>query len=134
MSETLATPDELAGRLYDYIGGTLRGNKCGLLDAGGMPDHVHLLVSLARDLSTADLLRLVKCNSSRWVHETFPGMHGFAWQTGYGAFAVSVSQLDAVKAYIAHQEEHHRTRSYQDEFRAFLRTHGQEWDEQYVWD
>jgi REP element-mobilizing transposase RayT len=101
--------------------------------AGGMPDHVHLLVSLGRTLSVADAVRLIKSNSSGWTHEELR-LPDFQWQTGYGAFAVSYSNIDPVKAYIANQAEHHRTRTFQDEFRAFLRRHHLEWDERYVWD
>jgi hypothetical protein len=76
----------------------------------------------------------VKANSSRWVHDTFPDRSGFAWQAGYGAFAVSISMVDRVRGYIANQGEHHRRRTFQDEFREFLKAHGIEWDERYVWD
>ena len=125
---------EIAQRLYDYIGGTLRGNKCTLLDAGGMPDHVHLLISMSREMSAADLARIVKSSSSKWIHDTFPNMGYFAWQAGYGAFSVSQSNAPQVKGYIANQEEHHRRMSFQDEFRALLRRHEIEFDERYVWD
>ena len=77
---------DLQSRLYEYIGGILRAEKSLLLDAGGMPDHVHLLVSLSRELSIAEAIRLIKANSSKWVHATFPTMGQFAWQAGYGAF------------------------------------------------
>ena len=123
-----------AQRTYDYIGGTLRGNKCALIDAGGMPDHVHLLVSMSREMSVAELVRLVKSNSSRWIHDTFPELTPFAWQAGYGAFAVSHRNISGVRAYIASQEEHHVKESFQDEFRDFLRRHELDWDERYVWD
>jgi putative transposase len=131
--EPLIIPD-ITQRLYDYIGGTLRGNKCSLLDAGGVPDHVHLLVSMSRDMSAADLVRLVKSNSSRWIHETFSKLMGFAWQSGYGAFAVSYSQISDVKKYIGRQEEHHKVVTFQEEFRSFLKAHDLEWNEKYVWD
>lgn len=121
-------------RLYEYIGGILRAEKNCLIAAGGMPDHVHLLVSLGRELSIADTVRLVKSNSSKWLHESFPDSRDFAWQAGYGAFAVSFSNLGQVKGYIDHQAEHHRVRSYQDEFREFLKRHQIEYDERYVWD
>jgi REP element-mobilizing transposase RayT len=124
----------LARQTYDYIGGTLRGNKCALIDAGGMPDHVHLLVSLGREWSTSAVVRLVKSNSSRWIHDTFPQLQLFAWQAGYGAFAVSFSKIPNVRAYIANQVNHHAKETFQDEFRGFLRKHEIEWDEQYVWD
>jgi REP element-mobilizing transposase RayT len=98
-----------------------------------MPDHVHLLVSMSRTLAVADTVRIVKSNSSAWVHDGV-GEREFHWQEGYGAFAVSYSSIDSVKAYIANQAEHHRVRTFQDEFREFLRRHQLEWDERYVWD
>src|SRR5262245_6052911 len=81
--EPLITPD-LAPRLHGYIGGIARETGSVLVAAGGMPDHVHLLVSLGRQTSVADLVREVKANSSRWVHDTFPDRPWFAWQAGYG--------------------------------------------------
>jgi putative transposase len=130
--EPFLTP-ELVERLYPYMGGILREMKAPLLQAGGIEDHIHLLVSLGRENAVADLVRVLKSNSSRWIHETFPE-RSFAWQTGYGAFAVSYSNLDVVRAYIRNQAEHHRSRSFQDEYRDLLRKHGIEWDERYVWD
>ena len=99
-----------------------------------MPDHVHLLVSLDRQVAIADALRIIKANSSRWVHETFPTLSGFAWQAGYGAFAVSYSHLDRVKAYLPRQAQHHRRMTFQEEFLAFLQRHGISYDERYLWD
>jgi len=89
-------------------------------------------VSLGRELSIAETLRLVKANSSKWIHATFPDRQSFAWQAGYGAFSVSYSHIADVKKYIARQAEHHRVRSFQDELREFLRRHELEWDERYV--
>ncbi|MBL9123763.1 MAG: IS200/IS605 family transposase [Planctomycetaceae bacterium] len=120
-------------RLFEYIGGILRNHSSPLVAAGGMQDHVHLLVSLARDSTVADAVRVVKSNSSRWLQETVR-LKGFHWQDGYGAFAVSYSNLEQVKSYLANQEQHHRGQSYQDEFREFLRRHNLAWDEEYVWD
>ena len=105
-----------------------------LVAAGGVADHVHLLVSLSREISIAQTVRLIKSNSSRWIHDTFADQKDFAWQTGYGVFAVSFSHLENVKKYLARQQEHHRKTSFQDEFRAFLRRHNIEFDERYVWD
>ncbi|MFO0811247.1 MAG: hypothetical protein U0746_21670 [Gemmataceae bacterium] len=90
--------------------------------------------SRGRTTSIAELVRLVKCNSSGWVHDTFPAHHDFAWQNGYGAFSVSRPHLHAVKHDIATQAERHAKRSFQDEFRELLRRHDLEWDERYVWD
>jgi putative transposase len=125
---------DIQPRLYEYIGGILRAERCILLAAGGMPDHVHLLCSLTKELAVAVALRLIKANSSKWVHETFPQQRSFAWQGGYGAFAVSYSHLDKVKRYIARQGQHHRQTTFQDEFIAFLKRHDIEYDERYLWD
>ena len=99
-----------------------------------MPDHIHLLVSLGRESCVADTVRDVKANSSRWVHDNYPDRAAFAWQAGYGAFAVSFSGVAAVREYIQNQAEHHRQRSFQEEYREFLCRHEIEWDERYVWD
>jgi REP element-mobilizing transposase RayT len=99
-----------------------------------MPDHVHLLADISKQQTLADALRDLKANSSGWIHETFPNLSGFAWQTGYGAFTVSYSNADGVKQYIANQAEHHRVRTFQEEFVEFLKRHGIEYDERYLWD
>jgi REP element-mobilizing transposase RayT len=127
------TPD-LQPRLYAYVGGILRQNQSVLLAAGGMPDHVHLLVGLSKELTVSEALRLIKANSSKWVHETFPEQRSFAWQAGYRTFTVSCSNLESVKAYLANQAEHHRVRTFQEEFVAFLKRHGLAYDERYLWD
>jgi REP-associated tyrosine transposase len=126
------TPD-LQPRLFEYIGGILRNHSGTLIAAGGVPDHVHLLASLGRTLSVAEAVRLIKSNSSAWLHDELK-MPDFQWQTGYGAFAVSYSNLDSVKAYLANQSEHHRGQSFQEEFLELLRRHNLEWDERYIWD
>ena len=82
----------------------------------------------------ADMIRTMKSNASRWVHETFPASAAFAWQIGYGAFSVSQSNANAVREYIDNQEEHHRTASFQEEFVTFLNRHGIEYDERYIWE
>ena len=126
--------NELLPRLSDYSGGIVRAHGSALLAAGGMADHVHLIVSLGKELSIADLLREIKANSSRWIHETFPHLSGFHWQTGYGAFAVSQSRLESVKRYVGNQREHHRMRTFQEEFIELLKRHNFAYDEKYLWD
>jgi REP element-mobilizing transposase RayT len=121
-------------RLFEYVGGILRGHKCSLVAAGGVPDHVHLLISLGRETAVAEAVRLIKSNSSVWVHENFPSRLDFAWQTGYGAFAVSYSQIEAVKHYLARQLEHHRTKTFQEEFIELLQRHEIEYDLRYLWE
>lgn len=120
-------------RLFEYMGGTLRNQSSRLIAAGGTSDHVHLLVSLGRSVTVADVVRVVKANSSRWMHDEMK-LGGFAWQSGYGAFAVSYSNLNQVKEYLARQEEHHRQKSFEEEFLELLRRHNLQWDERYVWD
>jgi putative transposase len=131
--EPLLLPD-WRPRLHQYIGGTIQGKGSVLLAAGGMPDHIHLMVSLGKQATTADVVRDIKANSSRWIHETFDSLRGFAWQTGYAAFSVSPSNLHEVKQYIANQSEHHRLHTFQEEFVLFLKRHGVQYDEQHVWD
>jgi putative transposase len=121
-------------RLYEYIGGILRTKNCSLLAAGGMADHLHVLVSFGKQISIADVVRDIKSNSSHWIHESFDSLHGFAWQSGYGAFTVSASNLGDVKRYIANQTEHHKMHSFQEEFLAFLERHEIEYDERYLWE
>lgn len=121
-------------RLYDYMGGIIKGENGDLLAAGGTDDHVHLLLSLHPQTSVANAMRLIKTNSSKWIHETFPDQTKFAWQAGYGAFSVSRSNVDNVTQYIANQEEHHRRLSFQDEFVEFLKRHEIEFDPRYIWE
>jgi putative transposase len=125
---------DLRERLYDYMGGIIKGERGHLFDAGGTEDHVHLLASFPAHPSVADFLRLIKTNSSKWVHETFAQHRSFAWQSGYGAFSVSRSNDDGVRRYLSIQQEHHRRTTFQDEFLEFLRRHEIPYDERYIWE
>jgi REP element-mobilizing transposase RayT len=120
---------DLRDRLWPYLGGIARENKMKTLAAGGVADHVHLLISLPGPLSVAKAIQLLKGNSSKWIHETFPKVNGFAWQEGYGAFSIGVSGVEATEAYIRSQMKHHRQRTFRDEFAAMLRKHGWDFDE-----
>ena len=104
------------------------------LEIGGVADHVHMLISLPPTLPIAKALQLIKGGSSKWVHETFPEHRLFGWQEKYGAFSVSVSQLDKITDYIKKQEEHHRRITFQEEFVALLQRHGIEYDPRYLWE
>jgi putative transposase len=126
-------PSDFQPRLFEYIGGIARNQSSCLIAAGGMPDHIQLLISLGRTVAIADIVRAIKSNSSSWIH-TDIGDRDFDWQDGYGAFAVSFSNIEKVKHYLANQPEHHRVQTFQDEFRDLLRRHNLEWDERYVWD
>jgi REP element-mobilizing transposase RayT len=123
----------LQPRLFEYIGGILRHHSCQLIAAGGIPDHVHLLASLGRTVSVADVVRDIKAISSGWLHDEL-SMQEFQWQNGYGAFAVSYSNIENVRTYLANQDQHHRRVSFQEEFLELLRRHHLEWDERYLWD
>jgi REP element-mobilizing transposase RayT len=119
-------------RLWEYMGGIIRGEEGIALRIGGVADHVHLLVTLKPIHDVSTILQKLKSKSSGWVHEHFPNA-GMWWQEGYGAFTVSHSGLPDVKRYIDIQEEHHRITTFQDEFRAFLDKHGIAYEERYLW-
>lgn len=124
---------KLRDRLWPYLTGIARKNGMLALAAGGTDNHVHVLLSLPSTMPVAKAMQLVKGGSSKWIHETFPTHADFAWQEGYGAFSVSISAMDETVAYINGQEEHHRTRSFEEEYVEFLGKHGIEYDERYVW-
>ena len=121
-------------RLYQFIAGVLRSRQSKLLTAGGMPDHVHLLVSLDRQIAVSDALREIKSNSSRWIHENFPKQRRFSWQRGYGAFSVSFSQIGSVVRYIENQEQHHRKKTFKEELLSLLKAHQVRFDQRYLLD
>jgi putative transposase len=129
----LCTPD-LRGIMAGYMVGTLRNIKCPSLITGVVDDHVHILCSLHRTITIARLVEEVKTSSSARIKEESPALAHFHWQNGYGAFSVSPSNVEEVRAYIANQGEHHRKRTFQEEFRLMLERHGIEYDERYVWD
>jgi putative transposase len=122
----------LRDKLFGCLAGILKEWDCRVMSIGGMPDHVHLLFSLSKTLALSKAVEEVKKSSSKWVKEN--GEPHFYWQSGYGAFSVSASNEEQVIAYIINQEEHHRVRTFQDEFQMFLQKHGIEWDERYIWD
>jgi REP element-mobilizing transposase RayT len=117
-----------------YLIGILQNLKCPSLLTGVVEDHVHILCQLSRTVTIAHLVEQVKTSSSLRIKEEGPRLRDFHWQNGYGAFSVSQSNAGDVKQYIAGQEEHHRIRTFQEEFRLFLTRHGIEFDERYVWD
>ena len=124
---------EIRARLWEYLGGIVRGHKGIPIQIGGTHDHVHLLVTLRQEPGISTFLRELTASSSGWVHDTFPGAGKFWWQTGYGAFTASHSALARVKAYIANQEEHHKNQTFPEEFRALLLKHGISFDEKFLW-
>lgn len=120
--------------LYAYLATVARNMDCECFHVGGVADHVHLAVRLSRTITMAQLIGKLKTSSSKWLKTQSPALAAFAWQRGYGAFSVGPSDINALLHYIDTQEEHHRTRTFQDEYRDFLKKYGIEYDERYVWD
>jgi REP element-mobilizing transposase RayT len=125
---------DIREQLNAYMVGTLQNQERPSLIVNCVEDHLHCLCRLSRKITIAKLLEEMKTDSSAWLKTKAPELAGFYWQSGYGAFSVSQSNVEAVKRYIADQEEHHRQRTFQDEYRDLLRKHEIEWDERYVWD
>jgi REP element-mobilizing transposase RayT len=122
--------DEIRAGLFAYLGGIIREMHGAALIINGTADHVHMLVRIRPAQAAAEIARVVKTNSSRWVHENWKVR--FAWQTGYGVFSVSESNVPAVSGY-AMQEEHHKKVTFQEEYVAFLKKNKIEYDERYIW-
>jgi REP element-mobilizing transposase RayT len=121
-------------RMHAYLATICRDLGTEFVRVGGVADHVHIVTTLPRTLSQAELIEQIKKISSKWIKTIDTRYRGFLWQRGYGAFLVSPSQLDAVLQYVETQQEHHRTRTFQEEFRDLLRRYGVNFDEPYVWD
>ena len=126
--------DEIRPRILDYMGGIARKNGIQPQIIGGIEDHVHMLVLLPKTLSIAKAIQLIKGGSSKWIHDEFPQLKHFAWQIGYGAFSVSLSNKESVVNYIKRQKEHHRKKTFKKEFIEFLEKYNIEYDERYIWD
>ncbi len=120
-------------KLYAYIGGTIKGIGGRLFGINAVPDHIHFYAHIPKTVSVAKFMEIVKSNSSKWVHDTFPDKHDFGWQDGYGAFSISKSSESAVIQYIQNQKEHHRKKSFQEEFKEILNKYGVEYKENYIW-
>jgi REP element-mobilizing transposase RayT len=121
-------------RMHAYLATICRDLGAELVRIDGVADHVHVVTTLPRTTSQAEFIEQIKKVSSKWIKELDPRYRGFFWQRGYGAFSISPSQLDMVLRYLQTQEEHHRTRTFQEEYRELLRKHGVDFDERYVCD
>jgi REP element-mobilizing transposase RayT len=120
--------------LHAYIAGIFADRKCHMIEMNNMLDHVHILFDLHRTTDIANVVMHVKKGSSRWLKEQGKRFNAFDWQDGYGAFSIGQSQRFDTAAYIKNQQEHHRLRSFQEEFREFLMLNEIPYDERYVWD
>jgi len=121
-------------RMHAYLATICCDLGVALVHVGGMADHIHIVTTLPRTLSQAQLVEQIKKTSSKWIKTLDAQYRGFSWQRGYGAFSVSPSQLEPVRRYIDGQQEHHRTCTFQEEYRQLLRKHGLDFDVRYVWD
>ena len=121
-------------RMHAYLATVCRDLGAEVVRVGGVADHVHIVTTLPRTVSQAQLIEQIKKVSSKWIKTLDARYRSFFWQRGYGAFSVSPSQLEAVVQYVDTQQEHHRTRTFQQEYRQLLRTHGVDFDERYIWD
>jgi REP element-mobilizing transposase RayT len=126
--------DSVRSSLHAYMATVLQNLNCHPVLINSVEDHIHLLFELARTVSVSQAVEDVKKSSSKWIKEQGPEFRTFAWQSGYGVFAVSESNVEAVRQYIANQREHHRKKTFQDEYRQFLERHRIPFDEKYVWD
>ncbi len=129
----LITP-EIEPELYPYLGGIAANHQSPLLVAGGTANHVHLLVSLSKNIALKDLLQNLKQDSSKWLKTKGREFAGFHWQDGYGAFSLGQSQVPHVRAYLAKQKIHHQQVKFEDELIELLQQYGVEYDERYLWD
>jgi putative transposase len=117
-----------------YLATVGRNAGCECYRVGGVADHVHLAIRLSRTTTIADLVENLKTSSSKWLKVQSPELANLSWQRGYACFSVGPSDVDALCKYIDSQEEHHRTRTFQEEYRMFLKKYGVEHDEAYMWD
>ena len=126
--------ENIQERLFDYLGGICKGVECNPVKVGGYLNHVHVLCTLSRKVTQAELVEQLKKQSSKWIKTVDSKYVNFFWQNGYGIFSVNPSEIKTVVSYISNQKERHRTRTFEEEFRAFLKKYNVEYDERYVWD
>jgi len=126
--------ESVRSKLHSYLATVARNAGCECYLVGGMADHVHLAIRLSRTVTIASLVENLKTASSKWMKVQSPDLLDFHWQTGYGAFSVGPSDLASLRKYIENQEEHHRIRTFQQEFIAFLNKYEIAFDERYLWD
>lgn len=124
----------IRNEMHAYLGGTCKQLDCPVLIVGGVADHIHILCCLSRNYSISKVVGEMKRSSSKWIKTKGAALGKFSWQNGYGAFSVSQSQVDSVRKYIASQEEHHKKKTFQEEYRDFLKKYEIEYEERYVWD
>ena len=126
--------NNIAIELYGYIGGICNNLECQVVKVGGYSDHIHILCMLSKKVTLIELMKKLKSDSSKWIKTKGDRYRNFYWQDGYGAFSVNPAEVEIVTNYITNQKEHHRKKTFQGEYRAFLKKYNIEYDEKYVWD
>jgi REP element-mobilizing transposase RayT len=125
---------QIEAEVYKYMAGILRNMECTAIKIGGMSDHIHILNSLSRTITQSKMIGLLKKDSSKWLKTKGNKFRNFHWQNGYGVFSISESKLTLLSNYIENQQEHHKKKSFKDEFREFINKYKIEYDERYLWD
>ncbi|MEM6514639.1 MAG: IS200/IS605 family transposase [Bacteroidota bacterium] len=120
--------------LYKYITGILQNQGHKMIQINGMPDHIHLLFGMRPTDSLSNLIKRVKQSSSKWINDNRLVLGKFSWQSGYGAFSYSKNQIARVANYVSNQEEHHRTKSFREEYIEFLKEFDVDYDERYLFE
>jgi REP element-mobilizing transposase RayT len=126
--------EDICERVHNYVGGIIKEEKGVPLIINSGVEHLHILMKLHQESSISTVVRVLKSKSSGWIHRTFPNYAAFGWQTGFAAFTVSISQLEKTRLYILNQEEHHRKRTFQEEYEALLLAHQIEFEQKHLWD
>lgn len=126
--------DVIENELHNYLGGICKNLECQPLKVGGFEDHIHILCMLSKKITLVKLMEELKSHSSKWIKTKGAAYSQFYWQDGYGAFSVNPSEVDVVIEYISRQKEHHSKKTFQEEYRAFLKKYKVEYDERYVWE
>lgn len=125
---------EIETRVWAYIGGIARNHEVVAIQIGGIENHIHVLIMAKPKIAPSQIVQWLKGESSKWIHETFPELHDFAWQDGFGVFSVSKSNVPDVVEYIRTQREHHAKQTFADEYVSMLRLHGIDYDDRYLFD
>lgn len=126
--------DSIKNELFKYLGGVCNELESQTIIVGGTNNHVHLLINLSRKMALMHLIEKLKTHSSKWIKTKGEEYGNFYWQHGYGAFSVNPKQLDVVRNYIANQEVHHKTLSFKEEYRKFLKDYNVDYNERFVWE
>lgn len=127
-------PKQHLNEVHAYIAGILNDNHCPAIIVGGTANHIHILYIQSKTMTLSETVKLIKASSSKWINQKNSVFNQFAWQEGYGAFSISQSHVDAVRQYIAGQEQHHATVSFQDELRRICQLYNVDLNERFAWD